>query len=273
MTLAIDVSSALRGPQRLVAFVDAVAAASPNDEADWGEWKSAIDLRQKEGQATIARHILGMANRSCADAQRYAAGCGYIVIGAEPRSVTGVAEVDPAVLDQGIQAYLGSEGPAWGMSYVRCGAASVLVITVEPPVPGDRIRTLHQDFASYLAATVFVRRPGRTIQAQPGEIRALEDRYAEPLRQVERERLRDRLEKVSNAIEDLFRVVRQATASDNPGVLWAEPRNRLRMPIGLEDRLPTCAQIVNQGTALQALYLIPQARIEIEDELRQLPAR
>ena len=78
-------------------------------------------------------------------------------------------------------------------------------------------------FASYLAGALFVRRPCRTIQAQPGDIRVLEDRFAEPLRQAERDRLRERLAKVSNAVEDPFWVVQQATASDNPGVLWAEP--------------------------------------------------
>jgi hypothetical protein len=143
------------------------------------------------------------------------------------------------------------------------------VITVGPPAPGDRIRTLQKDFGSYLAGAVFVRRPGRTIQAQ--HIRALEDRYAEPLRLAERDRLRDWLEKVSSAVEDLFWVVREATVSDNPGVLWAEPRNCLRtLLIGLEDWLPSAAQIVNQGTALQALDLIPQGRIEVEAELRRL---
>jgi hypothetical protein len=146
MALDVDSSAALRGQQRLAALVDAVVAASPNDEADWIEWKSAIDLGQKDAQGTIARHVLGMANRSCADAQRHCAGCGYLVIGAEPGVVTGVAEVDPAILDQGIQAYLGSEGPAWGMSYLRKDAVSVLVITVEPPRAGDRIRTLQKDF-------------------------------------------------------------------------------------------------------------------------------
>ena len=66
MAVGIDASVALRSPQQLVALADAVAAASPNDEADWIEWKSVLDLSQKDGQATLARHILGMANRSCA---------------------------------------------------------------------------------------------------------------------------------------------------------------------------------------------------------------
>jgi len=57
MAVRIDSSGALRGEQGLAALVDAVAAASPNDEADWIEWKSAIDLSQKDGQGMIARHI------------------------------------------------------------------------------------------------------------------------------------------------------------------------------------------------------------------------
>jgi hypothetical protein len=43
MAIGIDSSVAPRGQQGLAALVDAVAAASPNDEANWIEWKSAID--------------------------------------------------------------------------------------------------------------------------------------------------------------------------------------------------------------------------------------
>jgi hypothetical protein len=38
--------------------------------------------------------------------------------------------------------------------------------------------TVIQGGTPYLLGTVFVRRPGRTIQAEPGDIRALEDRFA-----------------------------------------------------------------------------------------------
>jgi hypothetical protein len=58
-----------------------VAAASPNDEADWIEWKSAIDP-EPEGRSENDR-LAHPGN-------------------GEP--LTGVAEVDLAVLDQGIQA-------------------------------------------------------------------------------------------------------------------------------------------------------------------------
>ena len=86
----------------LARLVSAIVAASPNDETDWLEWKSGMDLRQRETQVAIARHILGMANRRVADAQRQAGGCGYIVIGAEPGSISGVTEIDPADLDQAV---------------------------------------------------------------------------------------------------------------------------------------------------------------------------
>ena len=105
MPLAVDMSSAFRSPHELAMLVEAVLKASENDESDWIEWKSGLDLREKETQGTLARHILGMANRRPEHAVRYAAGCGYIVVGAEPGRCAGVAEVDPAVLSQGMHPY------------------------------------------------------------------------------------------------------------------------------------------------------------------------
>ncbi len=95
-----------------------------------------------------------MANRRVADAQRQAGGCSYIVIGAEPGSISGVTEIDRADLDQAVQMYLGSGGLAWGAVYVCSGKASVLVITVEPPAWGDRIRTLQREFQQYPAGLI-----------------------------------------------------------------------------------------------------------------------
>lgn len=228
-------------------------------------------LGRKETQVTIARHILGMANRRVADALRQAGGCGYIVIGAEPGSVTGVAETDPADLSQWIQVYLGSAGPSWSASYIPVTGASVLVVTVEPPAAGDRIRTLQREFQSYLAGAIFVRRQGRTVPALPGDVMALEDRYAEPLLVGALDRERQRLEKISQTVEDLVGEVANADPSDRTPSRWYTPRNQLRMLLaGLEDQLPVCAQIVNAGTAYQALDLIPGARNEVEAAVRQL---
>jgi hypothetical protein len=271
MAVLIDTGMPLRSAQELAGLVNAILAASPNDETDWLEWKSGLDLGQRENQVTIARHILGMANRRVADAVRQVGGCGYIVIGAEPGSVTGVTEVDPADLSQAIQIYLGSAGPSWSASYIPTAGTSVLVITVEPPAAGDRIRTLQREFQSYLAGAIFVRRQGRTVPAAPGDITALEDRFAEPLRVAGLDRERQRLEKISEVVEELFSEVVNANPSDRPPSRWYAPRNQLRtLLIGLESQLPICVQIVNAGSAFQALSLIPNARTEIEAVLWQL---
>lgn len=272
MAVLIDTRLPLRSSEELAGLVNAVVAASANDETDWLEWKSGLDLKRKQNQVTIARHILGiMANRRVTDAARQAGGCGYIVIGAEPGSVTGVAEVDPADLSQAIQIYLGSAGPSWSASYIPTAGASVLVITVEPPAAGDRIRTLQREFQPYLAGAIFVRRQGRTFPALPGDIAALEDRFAEPLRAAGPDQQRQRPEKISDAVEELFSEVVNANPSDRPPSHWYTPRNRLRtLLVGLEGQLPICVQIVNAGSAYQALNLIPSARNEIEAALWQL---
>jgi hypothetical protein len=114
MPLAVDASRAFRSPHELAMLVEAVLNASENDESDWIEWKSSLVLHEKETQGTLARHILGMANRRPDHAPRYAAGCGCIIIGVEPGRCAGVAEVDPAVLSQGNAAVSRSRGAGVG---------------------------------------------------------------------------------------------------------------------------------------------------------------
>jgi hypothetical protein len=186
----IDTVRALRTPSELVTLVRAVVAALPEDELDWIEWKCVGDLSDKATQGTIARHILGMANRRPEKAMLRAQGCAYLVIGAEPGSLPGITPIDPSQLDQGVQPYLGPDGPAWSPQYVQEADVTVLVITVERAELGHRIFTLEREFTRsdgkiYLAGTVFVRRPGRTIQAEPGDIRGLEQRLTAPAREAE----------------------------------------------------------------------------------------
>lgn len=147
----------------------------------------------------------------------------------------------------------------------------MLVITVEPPAAGDRIRTLQREFQSYQVGAIFVRRQGRTVPALPGDVMALEDRFAEPLLAARLDRERQRLERITQTVEDLFGEVVNADPSDRTPSRWYTPRNQLRtLLVGLEDQLPICAQIVNAGSAYQALSLTPGARNEIEAVLRQL---
>src|SRR5260370_14463274 len=93
MALRIDTTGRLRTPEELAALVAALVAAFPEDEPDWLEWKSTLDLNDKVVQGRIARTVLGMANRPVATAQRAMEGLGYIAIGADPSSLTGVTGV------------------------------------------------------------------------------------------------------------------------------------------------------------------------------------
>jgi hypothetical protein len=175
--LNIDSSRALRRPSELASLVQAILGASPNDESTWVEWKNGLVPSDKAGQVAIAVNILGMANRSPDAAAQHAEGFAYVVIGAEPGDCGGVTEIDPADLDSGLQRYLGSEGPHWSPLYLTVQGKSVLVITIDPPRRGSRMFTLQKEFDKYRAGAVFIRRPGKTIQAEPGDIRMLEDRY------------------------------------------------------------------------------------------------
>ena len=110
-------------------------------------------------------------------------------MGAQPGTAPSITRVDPAGLGQGVQSWLGPEGPAWRPHYDEDQGVPVLVVTVAPPGAGQRAFTLHKDLTvtapgggskGYPAGTVFVRHPGRTEIAGPGDIRSLEDRYAAP---------------------------------------------------------------------------------------------
>ncbi|MFF0207806.1 AlbA family DNA-binding domain-containing protein [Streptomyces althioticus] len=173
MALDIPTDRPLRSPRQLLQLVTAIRDAGDHDENDWIEWKSTYDLTTKEVRATLARHIIGMANRMPDKAAAICHGYGYIAIGVEPGQVEGVTTIDLADLDSGLQPYLGHQGPEWSANHVTLDGRTILVLTVEPPKLGDLIHTLNKDFSKYVAGMIFVRRSGRTVQANPGEVAAL----------------------------------------------------------------------------------------------------
>ncbi|MFI2315990.1 AlbA family DNA-binding domain-containing protein [Streptomyces sp. CB00072] len=176
MTLDVDHSKAFRTPLQLRTLVAAVKHAGSHDENDWIEWKSHYSLTEKQTKATLARHIIAMANRSVAKSSQAAKGCGYILVGVEPGEITGVTTIDLADLESGIRSYLGPNGPEWVPSYVTIEGKEVLVISVDPPKIGDPIHTLYKDFDKYYAGMIFVRRTAQTVLAGPGEVLSLTQR-------------------------------------------------------------------------------------------------
>jgi hypothetical protein len=153
-----------------------VKNASANDELDWIEWKSTLDLTGKPGCFHVARAILGLANRMPDNAARTCEGVGYVVVGAEPRSIQGVAAVDPARLDQTVELYVGSNGPQWSPVYIQVEGCDVLVVTVEPPTAGDPIHALRKEAEGARSGTAFIRKPGRTVPADANDLEALQQR-------------------------------------------------------------------------------------------------
>ncbi|WP_395572762.1 helix-turn-helix domain-containing protein [Streptomyces sp. BK79] len=176
MALDVDHSKPFRTPLQLRSLVEAVKGAGEHDENDWIEWKSNYNLREKQTKATLARHILAMANRSVEKSSQAAGGFGYILVGVEPGAVNGVSTIDLADLESGIRPYLGPQGPEWVPSYVTIEGKEVLAIAVDPPKDGDPIHTLHKDFDRYYAGMIFVRRTAQTAIAGPGEVLRLTQR-------------------------------------------------------------------------------------------------
>src|SRR5688500_15853364 len=113
MALEINTSHALRRPSDLLALVRAILSAHTDEETDWLEWKSTLDLTSHAGRVHLARGILGLANRMPERAAHYCEGLGYLVVGAEPGNLAGVSPIDTAKLDDGLKPFLGPPGPVW----------------------------------------------------------------------------------------------------------------------------------------------------------------
>lgn len=179
MALDVDTSRAFRTNAELVGLIEAIKGATEHDETHWLELKSHLDLSSAEGKFSIAKALLGLANRSPEVAMKHCEGCAYLVVGADQNGVNGVVEVDAAILEQQLAAYLGGgdSAPRYDPRYVRLGDTSVLVCTVEPPRAGDRMKTLHKGYNNFPAGTVFKRGIAKTEVASPGDIAMLEDRY------------------------------------------------------------------------------------------------
>jgi hypothetical protein len=277
MPVQIDLTRELRTPNALAQLVYAVAKASPNDELDWIEWKSSYDLTDRPTQGTIARHILGMANRRPEQARLHAEGCGYLVIGAEPGKVTGVAELDPADLSQAIRPYLGAEGPVWTPGYIPLTRVSVLVVVVNAPRSGDRIFALEKQFTArtpegqsktYLAGTIFVRHHGKTEQADPGDIRALEARLLAPRRDADARQLLMEMSGLVNTV--LFKVGPHANST---GRFRLPEQNQLaHMIAGHEADYPAARALAGAGQGFEVFAAARDANFEIETRLRDMEA-
>lgn len=173
MVLRIDTSRALLGEADFVALVRAVVGGGEGDEGHWIEWKSTLDLGSAEGKAAVVRCVLGMANRQPDVAARFCEGRGYVVVGAEPGGLVGVAPADPADLTAWWGPFLGSDGPRWEPHWLVVDGRDVLVVEVAAPRTGDPVRAARRSTTGVADGDVFVRRHGRTERASSVELAGL----------------------------------------------------------------------------------------------------
>jgi hypothetical protein len=181
VTLDLDPTLRRRRPGDLRGLAEAIVRATPDDEQDWLEWKSALDLSKKFGQFSLSRAVLGMANRDPDRAAVHAGGLGYIVVGVSPGGVDGIDRIDTAKLDDGLARYLGDDGPQWSVNRMDFDGREILVVIVEPPLPGDRIFPLCASFFNEQGdggadGTIFVRSGTKTRPATSADIRMLHRR-------------------------------------------------------------------------------------------------
>lgn len=182
MALEYDPTVRPHTPARQRELLQAVYQANAEDETDWLEWKREADLLTKADQFKVAKMILGLANRTVADAHRFVEGFGYVIVGMEPGRIEGTAQLDAADVDSRLAKYLGSQGLGWDLGYHTLEESSVMLITVRPPRAGDRIFTLQKSFHSeergqgFEAGAIFVRSQTKTKPASPEQIETLTKR-------------------------------------------------------------------------------------------------
>ncbi|MCX4673593.1 hypothetical protein OG453_44365 [Streptomyces sp. NBC_01381] len=187
MGLAFDHTKRVVGLRRQVELVEAVVGASSGDESRWLEWKSTLDLSKAEGRFSVARGILGMANRMPDIAARYVEGHGYFLVGVEEGAVHGVDEHDVEKVVPWLERYLGSFD-RYDLTYVPIEwegeRRKVLLVDVVPPQWGDPLFPLRRDYDTYREGTVFHRSNGCTEPARAKEIDALSARARRAAQQL-----------------------------------------------------------------------------------------
>ncbi len=171
----------IRSPVDRRALVQYIRDSSAPQEKDWVEWKTGYDLTRRPGRASVAKHLIGFANRDPSTASQTSEGYAYLLLGVEPGSVPGLEVLDSADIENGIRPFVGDD-LRFDVEYVSVDEAHVLLFTVNPPKPGDPIHCLQQSSEDaetrkgLREGTVYVRKSGKTEQASAEDVRRLTER-------------------------------------------------------------------------------------------------
>ena len=165
-----DLSHRPGRPSEWANLAAAVWASKEPEESYWLELKSELAWGSSHGVGTLARAILGMANRDPVRASSVLEGRGIVIVGLSPGKVHPVEVLDAADLDNKLTAYLGADGPRWEPHWVKVDGESVLVIEVDAPRNGDPGYILRKAFSDYRASQMFVRDSAKTNPASQADI-------------------------------------------------------------------------------------------------------
>lgn len=156
------------------AFVDEMKTVDDRAERYFLELKSDIDLSTKEGQAKVAKFILGAANRDAKMAARRFGGHALMVLGVSKGAAPGIPFFEAKDLQKVVTKFISHDGPKWDFNSVRVDDThSVVIIEVAPPVPGV-IWTCHAFGLDNLEdGAIYIRADGETRKAAGGEVRAM----------------------------------------------------------------------------------------------------
>lgn len=169
-----------------LALVNFTLTLGDLSEVDWLELKGTLSFTakgdRKRSAVTLARAVLGLANRSPVAAERHLGGHGVVLVGIQDKSVVGAEEVDGAILGDALQPYVGDDGPRWDYTYVRHPDGLVLALVVDPPQWGDPIHACRKEYSAadggltVRDGDVFVRVPGKIRQATSSDLAHLQAR-------------------------------------------------------------------------------------------------
>lgn len=245
------------GRSSWTALIDYALSLGDLAELDYLEAKGTLPfdrLSSKASGATIARAILGMANRMPEVAAQHLEGRGVVLVGISGGEVVGAEEVDPADLEPHVVAYVGEDGPDWSVQYVRHPKGLVMVVVVGPPRWGDPIRTWRREATlnakQILDGTIFVR-TARTHPATSTEVANLSRRLTvsphavvEPqvefLGQFDRASIDSMKSYVQQVVDRLVEEQLEDVPSGgrSPADMAGLPRNLTRVSPYLEKRTP-----------------------------------
>jgi hypothetical protein len=198
VTLNLDSSLPIRSLARQRELIVAIhSAPTSTQETSWVEWKSRVDIGEKRWQTELSRQVLGMANRDPEVATNWAEGCAFVVVGVSPGDLLGTAVYDSAKIEAWLTAYVGRapNAPQWAHAYVEMEGKAVLILTIEPPHPGQPAwpcrksyfpdsRTGEGPRAGLRDGAVYVRHQASTVEANSADIEMLSRRAAGSRRRI-----------------------------------------------------------------------------------------